>query len=169
MRVVRMGFVVENVLFMRKGSEDEGGSVAGRRLRVEGRHFVTQLAGYFFDVGVKGVWGGLEEWLNGVEEGLDREVGETVGRLVRMSPQQSAMGKWAFWTQAGITGREGYGEGEAVDVEGGSAGGDGYLDAAAWAGRVMALHAKSEDAKEGMDAFLQKRKAVWCGFDERDA
>ncbi len=68
-----MGFVVENVLFMRKGSEDEGGSVAGRRLRVEGRHFVTQLAGYFFDVGVKGVWGGLEEWLNGVEEGLDRE------------------------------------------------------------------------------------------------
>ncbi|KAK3904216.1 ClpP/crotonase-like domain-containing protein [Staphylotrichum tortipilum] len=98
---------------------------------------------------------------------LDGEVQSTVGRLVGMSPQQSAMGKWAFWTQAGITGGEGYGDGEAGGALAGS-GGDGYLDAAAWAGRVMALHAKSEDAKEGMDAFLQKRKAVWCGFDGED-
>jgi len=33
------------------------------------------LAGYFFDVGVRGVWEGLERWLDGVEDGLDQETG----------------------------------------------------------------------------------------------
>jgi hypothetical protein len=73
------------------------------------------------------------------------------------------MGKWAFWTQAGLTGRDFVGS-DGVEVEG--SGGDGYQDAVEWAGRVMALHAKSEDAKEGMDAFLEKREAVWCGFEQ---
>jgi enoyl-CoA hydratase/carnithine racemase len=90
---------------------------------------------------------------------LDREVERTAERLAGMSPQQSAMGKWAFWTQASLTGR-GFAGSDGVDVEGG--GGDGYQDAVEWAGRVMALHAKSEDAKEGMDAFLEKREAMWC-------
>ncbi|KAJ4297370.1 hypothetical protein N0V88_004289 [Collariella sp. IMI 366227] len=94
-------------------------------------------------------------------QALDEEVGRTVERLTGMSPQQSAMGKWAFWTQASLVGSEYAGEDGNV-VEG--SGGDGYQDAVEWAGRVMALHAKSEDAKEGMDAFLQKRKAVWHGF-----
>jgi enoyl-CoA hydratase/carnithine racemase len=91
---------------------------------------------------------------------LDEEVERTVERLVGMSPQQGAMGKWAFWTQAGLTGRD-YAGPDGIQVEGG--GGDGYQDAVEWAGRVMALHAKSEDAIEGMDAFLEKREAVWCG------
>ncbi|KAG7292794.1 hypothetical protein NEMBOFW57_002837 [Staphylotrichum longicolle] len=91
---------------------------------------------------------------------LDREVERTVERLVGMSPQQSAMGKWAFWTQSSLTGRDFEGP-DGAEVEG--AGGDGYQDAVEWAGRVMALHAKSEDAREGMDAFLEKREAVWCG------
>lgn len=95
---------------------------------------------------------------------LDREVRRTVKRLAGMSPQQSAMGKWAFWTQAGLNGRD-YVGADGVVVEG--SGGDGYEDAVAWAGRVMALHAKSEDAREGMDAFLEKREAVWHGFGER--
>ncbi|KAH6854038.1 ClpP/crotonase-like domain-containing protein [Chaetomium sp. MPI-CAGE-AT-0009] len=95
---------------------------------------------------------------------LDREVLRTVERLVGMSPQQSAMGKWAFWTQAGLTGR-GFVGPDGKEVEG--SGGDGYMDAVEWAGRVMALHAKSEDAKEGMDAFLEKRQAVWCGFEKQ--
>ncbi|KAK3905444.1 Spc98 family-domain-containing protein [Staphylotrichum tortipilum] len=79
LRVVRMVFVVENVLFLKKGREREGGSVAGRRLRVEGRHFVAQLAGYVFDVGVRGVWAGLDGWLDSVEGALDREEGDSGG------------------------------------------------------------------------------------------
>ncbi|GAB1310671.1 Enoyl-CoA hydratase domain-containing protein 3, mitochondrial [Madurella fahalii] len=92
---------------------------------------------------------------------LDAEVGRVVERLVEMSPQQSAMGKWAFWTQASLTGQDYVGaDGESVE----GSGGDGYQDAVEWAGRMMALHAKSEDAKEGMDVFLEKRAPVWYGF-----
>ncbi|KAH0536047.1 hypothetical protein FGG08_007054 [Glutinoglossum americanum] len=73
-----------------------------------------------------------------VEVVVRRLADETAG-------QPQALGKWAFWTQAGM--RDG--------------GGYGYEAAAAWAGRVMALHTRSEDAKEGIDAFFGKRKAVW--------
>jgi 1,4-dihydroxy-2-naphthoyl-CoA synthase len=66
-----------------------------------------------------------------------------------MSAQQQAVGKWAYWTQLGM----GASDGEE--------GGDGFEAAARWAGRVMALHAKSEDAKEGVGAFLQKRSPDW--------
>ncbi|KAL2141382.1 hypothetical protein VTI28DRAFT_2468 [Corynascus sepedonium] len=95
---------------------------------------------------------------------LDGEVKRTVKRLAGMSPQQNAMGKWAFWTQASLTGRDFVGP-DGVEVAG--SGGDGYQDAIEWAGRVMALHAKSEDAKEGMDAFLEKRAAVWGRIESR--
>ncbi|KAL2126469.1 hypothetical protein VTI74DRAFT_850 [Chaetomium olivicolor] len=105
-------------------------------------------------------WGGER---GDAARALDEEVSRVVGRLTSMSPQQSAMGKWAFWTQASLTGRQYVGT-DGTEVEG--SGGDGYQDAVEWAGRVMALHAKSEDAKEGMDAFLQKREAVWHGFEE---
>lgn len=103
-----------------------------------------------------------EERQDGRLRVLDQEVGRLVERLAAMSPQQNAMGKWAFWTQAGLTGRDYGADGEEVE----GSGGDGYLDAVEWAGRVMALHAKSEDAREGMDAFLGKREPVWhAGFD----
>ncbi|KAK3300654.1 amino acid permease-domain-containing protein [Chaetomium fimeti] len=115
------------------------------------------------EVGVREV-GDVVRVVEGRVGVLDREVLRTVERLVGMSPQQSAMGKWAFWTQAGLTGRDFVGP-DGEEVEG--SGGDGYMDAVEWTGRVMALHAKSEDAKEGMDAFLEKRKAAWCGFEKQ--
>lgn len=77
---------------------------------------------------------------------LEARVAEVVKRLAKgTAGQPAALSKWAFWTQLGITGE----------------GGDGYEDAAAWAGRMMAVHARSEDAKEGIKAFLAKKKPDW--------
>jgi len=82
------------------------------------------------------------------EAGLDKRVAEAVSQLAeRTAGQPLALGKWAYWTQVGMNGRE--------------AGGDGYEDAVAWAGRIMALHARSDDAQEGMNAFFEKRPPVW--------
>jgi len=80
---------------------------------------------------------------------LGARVDEIVEQHTNKFPAQpSALGKWAYWTQCGISGQNG----------GGS---DGYEDAVAWTGRMMALHARSEDAREGMMAFSEKRKPAW--------
>ncbi|KAF4961829.1 hypothetical protein FSARC_10045, partial [Fusarium sarcochroum] len=83
------------------------------------------------------------------DEAFESRVATIIKQLAAMSPQQQAVGKWAYWTQIGL--------GTSNSEEGG----DGFETAARWAGRVMALHAKSEDAKEGIGAFLEKRKPVW--------
>jgi enoyl-CoA hydratase/carnithine racemase len=81
-------------------------------------------------------------------EVLEERVREVVARLAEQTaPQPQALGKWAFWTQVGLNGRE--------------KGGDGYEEAVEWTGRVMALHVRSEDAREGMASFLEKRKPEW--------
>lgn len=79
---------------------------------------------------------------------LDTRVAEMVSQLASNSAgQPQALGKWAYWTQLGLNSR--------------SSGGDGYEDAVSWAGRVMALHAKADDAKEGIASFFEKRPPAW--------
>ena len=82
------------------------------------------------------------------DEALEKRVAEVVSQLAeRTAGQPQALGKWAFWTQAGLNGRD--------------TGGDGYEEAVEWTGRIMAIHAKAEDAREGMASFLEKRKPRW--------
>ncbi|EME81728.1 uncharacterized protein MYCFIDRAFT_32415 [Pseudocercospora fijiensis CIRAD86] len=81
-------------------------------------------------------------------ESLERRVQEVVMKLADQSGAQSqALGKWAFWTQSGLGGSD--------------SGGDGYEAAVSWAGRIMALHARSDDAKEGITAFFEKRTPMF--------
>ena len=84
---------------------------------------------------------------------FENRVSEVVRTLAERTPgQPQAIGKWAFWTQLSM--------GQSA-TEGAPGAGDSYADAAKWAGRAMALHAKSSDAKEGISAFLEKRPPTW--------
>ena len=78
---------------------------------------------------------------------LESRVATMVEQLTKTAAQPQALGKWAYWTQVGMNGREG--------------GGDGYEDAVNWTGRVMALHVKGADAREGMNAYFEKRPPSW--------
>ncbi|EON70075.1 hypothetical protein W97_09341 [Coniosporium apollinis CBS 100218] len=81
---------------------------------------------------------------------LEARVAQVVEQLAgRTAGQPAALGKWAFWTHVGLQG---------AGTEGG---GDGYEDAVKWTGRVMAVHARAGDAKEGVNAFFEKRKPEW--------
>ena len=81
------------------------------------------------------------------EESLDDVVTKrTKFYTEQVAGQAQALGKWAYWTQAGISGNEA---------------GDGYEAATIWSGRAMALLAQTPDSKEGVEAFLTKRKPIW--------
>lgn len=90
--------------------------------------------------------GGAVEVVSGPGE-LEQRVEQIVTKLSQQSAQPQALGKWGFWTQMGMNGWRN--------------GGDGYEDAVTLAARIMALHAKSEDASEGIDSFLNKRQPEW--------
>ena len=80
---------------------------------------------------------------------LEERISHIVDHLAnKTAAQPNALGKWAYWTQVGFKG-------------GSESGSDGFEDAVAWTGRMMALHARCEDAKEGMNAFFEKRKPQW--------
>ncbi|KAJ9651516.1 hypothetical protein H2198_009213 [Neophaeococcomyces mojaviensis] len=82
------------------------------------------------------------------ESQLEERVAHVVEKLVeKTAGQPQAFGKWAYWTHLSFTGA--------------GSGADGYEDAASWAGRVMALHARAADAQEGIASFFDKRQPQW--------
>lgn len=82
------------------------------------------------------------------EAALEARVEQMVQQLAeKTAGQPQALGKWAYWTQVSFNGHE--------------SGGDGYEDAVSWTGRVMALHARSADAQEGITSFFEKRPPTW--------
>ncbi|KAL8391867.1 hypothetical protein RB595_002170 [Gaeumannomyces hyphopodioides] len=91
---------------------------------------------------------GAVEAVAGGAAAFEARVAQTVADLAGAAAQPAALAKWAFWTQVGMRGGDGDG-------------GDGYEGAARWAGRVMAVHAASAEAREGMAAFLGKRSPGW--------
>lgn len=83
------------------------------------------------------------------EAQFEDRIAHTVDRLANHTASQpQAFGKWAYWTHLSFGGAS-------------DAGADGYEDAVGWAGRVMALHARSADAQEGTSSFFEKRKPQW--------
>ncbi|KIX07852.1 uncharacterized protein Z518_02506 [Rhinocladiella mackenziei CBS 650.93] len=81
------------------------------------------------------------------QEAFEKRLTAMVDQLSETAGQPQALGKWAYWTQ--------------LSFRGGESGGDGYEDAVAWAGRIMALHARAEDAREGIKAFFERRPPIW--------
>ncbi|KAK5171108.1 uncharacterized protein LTR77_004252 [Saxophila tyrrhenica] len=81
------------------------------------------------------------------DEAFEARIADLVDQFATRTPAQpQALGKWAFWTQASFQRGDG---------------GDGYEEAVSWAGRMMALHARGDDSREGMQAFSEKRKPEW--------
>ena len=112
-----------------------GGAFTYRMLALAEPHRADQLPGGVVEVVSDG-------------NALEERVAAIVTQLSENSAgQPQALGKWGYWTQYGLNGKE--------------AGGDGYEEAVAWAGRIMALHARSDDANEGISAFFEKRRPVW--------
>ena len=72
---------------------------------------------------------------------LDEELGALLNQILNKSPVAVRTGKKMFYEQQGKALEEAY----------------------AYAAEVMACHMMAEDAGEGIDAFIEKRDAVWRG------
>ncbi|KAH8912558.1 hypothetical protein BR93DRAFT_889399 [Coniochaeta sp. PMI_546] len=70
LRVLRMLYVVDQ-LFRDVVLYSSGGDGVELRFRAEAHHFVTRLAAYLFDTGVKVPWARFEMWLDEVEADWD--------------------------------------------------------------------------------------------------
>ncbi|KAK4211681.1 Spc98 family-domain-containing protein [Rhypophila decipiens] len=69
LRLLRMLYIVDQQFF--RGSMLEDNSTAAFiRFRIESRHFVNQLAGYVFGMGITTPWAVFENWLDNVEADL---------------------------------------------------------------------------------------------------
>ena len=114
-----------------------GSAFTYRMLAVAEPHRADELPGGAVDV-VK----------DDTAEAFEAKIAKIVEQLAsNTAGQPQALGKWAYWTQVGMKGRD--------------SGGDGYEDAVSWAGRMMALHARADDAREGMNSFFEKRPPEW--------
>jgi hypothetical protein len=84
LRILRMLYVV-NQLFHDvplSGRRDQQPSNASLRFCIEARHFVRQIAAYFFDTGITTSWRRFDTWLDSVEtESLGSQTGDqaTIG------------------------------------------------------------------------------------------
>ncbi|KAH8197253.1 hypothetical protein TruAng_008575 [Truncatella angustata] len=104
--------------------------------------------------------GGVVETVpDGDDYALKKRVEGVVSQLVEVGGRPQALGKWAYWTQLEAHRWTGDADrwtedGEIEDEA------DGYEKALRWAGRMMALHARTDDAQKGMAAFGQEGARV---------
>lgn len=77
LRVLRMLFAVDQ-LFRDISSPSWSGASdnVSHRFRIEAHHFVSNVARYFFEIGINKPWNCFEAWLDKVEKGLDDPTGE---------------------------------------------------------------------------------------------
>lgn len=96
------------------------------------------LSGDVIDADTAAAWGLVNHVV--ADDDLDRAVAELVGRVTRGSAASKAIGKQTLHTQLDLDQRAAY----------------------AYAIEVMASTSQSPDAREGMAAFLAKRRPEWA-------
>lgn len=101
------------------------------------RAFDMLVTGRFVDAATAVAWGLVNEAVP--EDALDAAVARKVAEIVAKSPAAMRYGKQMFYRQRELPLDEAY----------------------AYAGDVMARNMMEEDAGEGIDAFLEKRKPTW--------
>ncbi|KAI0102441.1 enoyl-CoA hydratase [Nemania sp. FL0031] len=77
------------------------------------------------------------------DDGLEERVSEIVEKLANSSGMAQALGKWAYWSQAVMSDP------------------NSYYTAANWAAELTVSHSITEDAREGIQAFLEERDPEW--------